>query len=201
MAKSIVLQLGDETSSFGFSKLDRAKLYGYKEKQVVDAEGLRCSPAYLTADGAALVPGGGLAMLYVDENFATIERSTLLTVNDDGASPPLMASTLDVAQQLEGPVSAQQLLDHIVHTVYELDPTALGAQLAAQLEAGSIYSAPFSYRDDYQLQNLFLLKGEGALFAMIGTPTSFAYVRRDAILEDSQSEEDDLSDDLDFSMM
>lgn len=201
MAKSIVLQLGDEISSFSFSRLDRAKLYGYKERQIIDADGQRCSAAYLTSDGAALIPGGGLAMLYVDDNFATVERSVLMTVNDDGATPPLQASTLGVGQTLAGPVAPQDLLDHIVHTVYELGAEELGATLAAELEAGKIYSAPFSYRDDYQLQALFLVKGEGGLFALIGTPTNFEYVRRDAVVEESQSEEDDLSDDLDFSMM
>jgi hypothetical protein len=201
MAKSIVLQLGDETSSFSFSRLDRAKLYGYKERQIIDADGQRCSAAYLTSDGAALIPGGGLAMLYVDDNFATVERSVLMTVNDDGATPPLQASTLGVGQTLAGPVSPQHLLDHIVHTVYELSAEELGAKLAAELEAGKIYSAPFSYRDDYQLQALFLVKGDGGLFALIGTPTNFEYVRRDAVVEESQAEEDDLSDDLDFSMM
>ena len=201
MAKSIVVKLGDETSSFSFSRLDRAKLYGYKERQIIDADGQRCSSAYLTSDGAALIPGGGLAMLYVDDNFATVERSVLMTVNEEGATPPLNASTLGVEQALAGPVSPQELLDHIVHTVYELSAEQLGATLAADLEAGKIYSAPFSYRDDYQLQALFLVKGDGGLFALIGTPTNFAYVRRDAVVEESQAEEDDLSDDLDFSMM
>jgi hypothetical protein len=201
MAKSIVLKLGEEISSFSFSKLDRAKLYGYKERQIVDADGQRCSAAYLTSDGAALIPGGGLAMLYVDDNFATIERSELMTVNDEGATPPLHASTLGVEQVLTGPASPQDLLDHIIHTVYQLSAEDLGASLAAELEAGKLYSAPFSYRDDYQLQAMFLAKGEGGLFALIGTPTNFAYVRRDAVIEENQAEEDDLSDDLDFSMM
>ena len=201
MAKSIVVKLGDETSAFSFSRLDRAKLYGYKERQIIDADGQRCSSAYLTSDGAALIPGGGLAMLYVDDNFSTIERSALMTVNDEGATPPLRPSTLGVEQALEGPVSPQHLLDHIIHTVYQLSAEQLGAALAAELEAGKIYSAPFSYRDDYQLQALFLAKGDGALFALIGTPTNFEFVRRDAIVEESQLEEDDLSDDLDFSMM
>ncbi|CAK0742711.1 conserved hypothetical protein [Gammaproteobacteria bacterium] len=200
MAKPIVLQLGEETSSFALSRLDRAKLYGYKERQVIDAEGQSCSPAYLTSDGSALVPGGGLAMLYVDPHFATIERSDLKTVDAQGVELALHASTLGACQALD-PVTPQQVLDHVIHTVYQLAPEQLGPQLAIALEAGQIFKAPFAYREDYQLQTLFLVKGENAFFALIGSPTGFSLVRREAILEENLTEEDELSEDLDFSMM
>lgn len=201
MAKAIVLQWGEETSAFAFARLDRAKLYGYKERQIIDAEGQSCSSAYLTSDGTALIPSGGLAMLYVDENFATIERSELKTVDSAGLELPLQPSTLGVTQNLQGPVAPQQLLDYIIHTVYQLTPEQLGAQLAAELDAGKIFTAPFSYRDDYQLQTLFLLQGENTCFALIGAPTGFAFVRREAIPAENMADEDDLAEDLDFSMM
>lgn len=201
MAKLIVVQLGEEISSFAFSRLDRAKLYGHKERQIIDAEGQNCSPAYLTSDGTAIIPGGGLAMLYVDDHFAKVERSELKTVDDQGIELPLQASTLGVEQALQGPVTPQQLLDHIIHTVYQLAPEQLGSQLAAALDAGQIFTAPFAYRDDYQLQTLFLVKGEQACFALIGSPTGFEFVRREAVPAESMTDEDEMSEDLDFSMM
>ena len=69
MAKrELVMRYGDEESSFQFSKIDRSKLYGRKERVVLDEHGARCVAAYLTPDGSALVPPGGTAHLYVDEN-------------------------------------------------------------------------------------------------------------------------------------
>ncbi|MBV8656576.1 MAG: hypothetical protein JO142_02005 [Burkholderiales bacterium] len=201
MAKSIILSLGEESSSFSFSRLDRAKLYGYKERQIVDTDGERCTSAYLTSDGAAIVPSGGLAMVYVDDSFSTIERAALKTIDEAGAELPIKSSTLGVAQALEGPVSEQRLLDHMIHTVYELSVEELGANLSSQLDAGKIFSAPFSYRDDYEMQTMFVLKGEGALFALIGEPSGFTFLHRDAVQVELESVEDDMSEELDFSMM
>ncbi|MBV8634199.1 MAG: hypothetical protein JO002_06890 [Burkholderiaceae bacterium] len=200
MAKSIILSLGEESSSFSFSRLDRAKLYGYKERQIVDTDGERCTSAYLTSDGAAIVPSGGLAMVYVDDGFSTIERSALKTVDDAGAELPIKPSTLGVAQALEGPVPEQRLLDHMIHTVYELSAEEIGATLASELDAGKIFSAPFSYRDDYEMQTMFVLKGDGALFALIGEPNRFDFLRHDAAPVELESAEDE-SEELDFSMM
>lgn len=201
MAKSIALRLGAEASSFGFARLDRDKLYGRKERQIVDQDGRRCASAYLSSDGAALVPSGGLAMLYVDEGFATIERSTLRAVDDQGADVPLVPSTLGVEQELEGPVAPQRLLDHAIHTVYQLQAEALGPQLDADLTAGKIYCAPFNFRDDYQRQMLFLVRNDTGIFALIGSPRGFAFVTREVATTTPADETDDLADDLDFTMM
>ena len=200
MAKAIALRLAGEVSSFSFARLDRNKLYGHKERQVVDQDGKRCTSAYLSSDGAALVPSGGLAMLYVDEGFATIERSTLRAVDDQGADVPLLPSTLGVEQDLEGPVPPQRLLDHTIHTVYQLQSEVLGANLTAALSAGKIFCAPFNFRDDYQRHTLFLLGNDSGTFALIGNTRTFDFVRRDATPA-AMDDADDLADDLDFTMM
>ena len=54
MARSIVVRLGDEESAFGFTKVEREKLYGKKERVVVDETGRECDAAWLTPDGAVL---------------------------------------------------------------------------------------------------------------------------------------------------
>jgi len=201
MAKSIALTLGAEASSFSFVRLDRDKLYGRKERQIVDQDGRRCASAYLSSDGAALVPSGGLALLYVDEGFATIERSTLRAVDDQGADVPLVPSTLGIEQELEGPIAPQRLLDHAIHTVYQLQSETLGAQLAEALGSGDIFCAPFNFRDDYQRQMLFLLRNDTGTFALIGSPRGFAYVSREVAPDAAADEADDLADDLDFTML
>lgn len=201
MAKALAVHLNGEVSRFGFARLDRTKLYGRKERQVVDQEGKRCSSAYLSADGAALVPTGGLALLYVDEAFATIERSALRAVDDEGADLPLLPSTLDIEQELSGPVAAQQVLDHTIHTVYQLLEETLGANLSSALSAGQIFSAPFIFRDDYQAQTLFLVRNDSGTFALVGSPRGFAFVRREAPTVSAADDADELADDLDFTMM
>ena len=201
MAKSIAVRFADEPSSFAFAKLDRAKLYGHKERQVVDAEGRRCTSAWLSSDGAALVPSGGLAMLYVDPGFSTIERSALKTTDAEGKDLALLPSTLGVEQPLDGPVPAARLLDHDIATVYQLAPEQIGPRLAAELSEGRIFSAPFSYRDDYQRQTLFLLQNDTGIFALIGEPSGFTFIGREVAPPVAGDDGDDLADDLDFSML
>lgn len=201
MAKSIAVRLGGESSSFAFAKLDRERLYGRKERQVVDDEGKRCSSAWLSTDGAALVPSGGLAMLYVDESFGTVERSALQAVDDQGAEVAQLPATLGVEQELEGPLPPSRVLDHAVHSVYVLTPETIGATLAAELKAGKVYGCPYNFRDDYTRQMLFLVANEAGTFALLGTAPAFAMVRRDAAPPAAAGEGDDMSEDLDFSMM
>lgn len=202
MAKSIILQWEGNISEFGFTKLERAKLYGYKARQIVDSDGKACSSAYLTADGSALIPSGGLAMLYVDENSTTIERSELKAVDGEGGELTKKPSTLSVEQELTGPVSAQELLNHTILNVYQLKPETLNSKLAEQLEAGKIFTSVFSYRGDYELQKLFLLQAEDkTYFALTASPTSFEFLSRDIIPDLEEEEEEDMSDDFDFSMM
>jgi hypothetical protein len=201
MAKAITVQWNGESSSFSFSKLDREKLYGRKERQVMDPDGGRCTPAWLSSDGAALVPPGGVAMLFVDEAFLTIERSSLKATDAAGAELPIQPSTLGVEQVLE-PVDAATVLDHCIATVYVLAPETLGPTLAAELAAGKIFRAPFNYRDDYMLETMFLVRNEAGIYALVGRPHGHTMVAKDmAPATAAEEEHDDLGDDLDFSMM
>jgi hypothetical protein len=199
MAKAVTVRLGDESSSFAFAKLDREKLYGRKERQVIDPDGGRCTPAWLSSDGVALVPPGGVAMLFVDDAFLTIERSSLKAVDATDTELPVKPSTLGVEQVLEA-VDAATVLDHCIATVYVLAPETLGPTLAAELAAGKIFRAPFNYRDDTMLETMFLVRNEAGIFALVGRPHGYAMVAKDAAPATAEEEHDDLGDDLDFSM-
>ena len=51
MAKPLVFQFGDVELSFQLNKVDRSKLYGYKEVEVLDEKGRRCELATIADDG------------------------------------------------------------------------------------------------------------------------------------------------------
>lgn len=201
MARGIILKFGDESCEFDIVKVDRDKLYGRKERVIVDDAGSACAAAHLTADGGALVPAGGTAMLYVDASFDTVERAQLVGVDAEGNPLPTVPSTLGVEQPLTGPVDARRLLDHTVTSVYQLQPTSIGPALLAALDAGKIFESRFSYRDDYDASPLFVLKNADGIFALVTTPTDFPFVAKDtqAPVEDDSDAGGD--DDLDFSMM
>jgi hypothetical protein len=200
MAKTITLTLGTETVEFAFAKIDRDKLYGRKLRVVVDQDGVSCTSAYLSSDGAALVPSGSLAMLYVDEAADTVERSELQTVDEHGQPVPLVPSTLGIAQDLK-PASARDLLDHVAATVYHLESTAVPAGIAEALAKGAIFSFRFCYRDDYSDRPGFLIRNDGGIFALIGEAHGFDFVRQAATAAPAEEADEAGDDDLDFSMI
>lgn len=201
--REIVVRYGDEESSFRFAKVDRAKLYGRKERVILDESGARCVPAYLTADGAALVPPGGTAHVYVDEGFETVERSALMAVDEEGEPLTAMPSTLGVPQPLE-PTRPERLLDHVVGSVYQLTPEALGPTLSKALADGELFECPYNYRDGYDPDVLFLMQNEEGVFGLVARLSGFDFISREAPPEEEVALEEDaeeLEDDLDFSMM
>jgi hypothetical protein len=201
--REIVVSYAGEESAFKFARVDRAKLYGRKERVILDENGERCVAAYLTADGAALVPPGGTAHVYVDETFDTIERSELKAVDDEGKPLDVIGSTLGVPQPLE-PTRPERLLDHVVQSVYQLETDALGAELKKALADGELLETQYNYRDGYEADRLFLLQNEEGIFALVANATGFEFISREAPPQEelpADEEADELEDDLDFSMM
>jgi hypothetical protein len=200
--REIVLRYGEEESRFDFTKVDRSKLYGRRERVILDENGDRCVAAFLTADGAALVPPGGTAHLYVDEHFDTVERSDLRALDEQGEELPVTPSTLGEPQPLE-PVSAARFLEHVVLSVYELSPTTLGEALKEALADGELFESVYNYREGYDPDALFLIETGEGIFGLVAKPTGFEFLEREPppVDETDAEEADELEDDLDFSMM
>lgn len=199
VAKSIVVTLGGVESSFGLEKLDRAKLYGRRERRPLDPEGRRCERAELTRDGALLVRAGMTAQGYFDEAGAWIPNRDLVGLDREGKPLPQVPSTLGVAQPLEGPIAPESVLDLAVRTVYVLDPEQLDPALAEQLKGGAAFRFAFNYRADYQAETGILVANDTGFFALVGrvtTPT-WASLELPAPASFDAAEDDD---ELDFEM-
>ncbi|MBX7195383.1 MAG: hypothetical protein K1X94_25230 [Sandaracinaceae bacterium] len=201
MAKNIVVRWGGEESALPFSKVEREKLYGKKDRIVVDEQGRTCSSAWLTADGSALVLSGGTAHVNVDDKWTAYEQEERRAVDLEGHPLETKPSTLGVAQELVE-ASVDRMLDCTTSVVYQLEIDTIGPALLAALGAGKILEAPFLYRDGLTPDAVFLLKNDEGVFALVGRPTGFDFVRREALPEPETAEqEDELDADLDFSMM
>lgn len=201
MAKNIAVRWGGEESAFDFVKVEREKLYGKKDRVVVDEQGRTCSSAWLTADGSALVLSGGTAHVWVDERFSAYEQEERRAVDLEGRPLDTKASTLGVVQEL-AEASVEELLDHTTSVVYQLEAETLGPVLREALAAGRIFRAPFLFRDGLTEDSVFLVQNDEGLFALVGRPTGFAFIRREALPEpETVLREDELDGDLDFSMM
>jgi hypothetical protein len=123
-------------------------------------------------------------------------------VDADGREVPRLPSTLGLEMPLRGPVPLQRVLDHVTPTVYALDGEAIGPQLAAALDRGEVFESEFAYTDGFERQALFLLKNDEGVFALVGRPTGFEWLRRDAPIPPPDDEDTALfDDDLDFGML
>lgn len=200
MAKGLMVTYEAETSTFGLSKVDRDRLYGKKERIVVDDAGEACVAAYLSTDGAAIIPPGGLAYSYVGEAFDSVERSELQAVDAAGHPMAICPSTLGVPQPA-APVDAARVLDHFVTAVYQLSPEAVSPRLLAALDAGQIFELRFNYRDDYADSPCFLVKNDKALFALVASPSTFEWVGQQAAVVELEPEAAEAADELDFNMI
>jgi hypothetical protein len=200
MAKGLVVRWNGESSAFGLSRLDRDKLYGVKLRVVVDENDRSCQSASLTADGSALIPSGGVSLLYVDDACDSVERSDLVPLTPDGTRAPLKPSTLGIPQDLGAPVPPSRVLETVVTHVYALSKDEVGPELAKALAGGAIFETRFNYRDDYADAPAFLLENAEGTFALVAAEAGFSFVERETVAAEDDGE-GDAGDDLDFGMM
>lgn len=200
MARSIVVRLGDEESAFGFTKVEREKLYGRRERVVVDENGRECDAAWLTPDGAVLVPMGGTAHVWLDDKWEAREQTERVAVDAEGKVLEVQPSTLGVPQTLRE-VDASRVLEIVTSAVYQLEPETLGASLAEALKAGRTFELPFGYRDGFERDVAILLANDDGPFALVGKPAGFEMVSREVVAEPEVAGPDDLDGDLDFGVL
>lgn len=200
MARPLVFRYQDAESSFDFAKVDRSKLYGRRVRMHLDPDGQPCAKARVTDDGWMLIRSGMSAQGYFAEDGAYLKSSQLVGLDDEGNALDKHSSTLGAAQDLEGPVSPEALLDLRVHTIYQLDPTDLDPALYEALQAGKLFRFPFSYRGGYALDVGILLENEHGAFALVGKPVDSEWCSLDMPPSAPAFDDDDDDDDLDFEM-
>jgi hypothetical protein len=205
MAKPLMVELNGKPLNLALEKVERSKLYGYVETEVVDEAGKRCELATLTGDGHSIVGKGGTALAYLSTNGLWRDKAELKAVDVHGQVITPVKSTFDAPVTLDKKGTIEDLLAHNVHLVYRLTPDGDDATLRKELEGGTIFQFPFSYRGGLDASAGFLLLGaDGNIFLCVGVPTKLEFVGMKAtaaVVPDAQAapaEEDDL---LDFSVV
>ena len=198
-ARQIVLSFKGAESAFGFSKLDRSKLYGRRMRQLLDSEGQACSRAALTADGSTLITAGMTAQGYFDAEGRMVSTRDLVGLDEEGNTLDAVPSTLGVAQPAEV-VDPVQVSDTRVHAVYMLDPEDLDPQLHDVLKDGQILSFEFNYRADFKSERGFVVLNEEGLFALIGKPMQYTWSELATLPPIDAGEDTEDDDSLDFGM-
>jgi hypothetical protein len=205
MAKPLTLVFRGNPVEVALEKVDRSKLYGYVETEVVDEAGKRCELATLIGDGHSIVGKGGSAIAYLSADGLWKTRSELRPVDVDGKPITPVKSSFDAPIPLGGTATVDDFLSHNIHLIYQIQPAAEVPELLAELKAGTIFRFPFSYRGGVEASPAFLLLGgDGNPFLCVGTPTAIEFIGPTAtapVVSDDTSDAGEEEDALDFSLV
>lgn len=206
MSRALIFRHGSTDLSFSLEKIDRRKLYGYVDTEVVDSTGRACELALLGGDGRTLVGRGGssLALLDVDGNY--LDKSTLTPIGPAGSPLSRVPSSFDAPIVLHGRASVDEFLKHNIKAAYALTAPMGATELLAELRGGAIYTFPFSFRGGLDPDVGFLVANpDGAPFLLLGKPTRLEFVSLAEISDPEADEtlepESDDGDEVDFAMM
>jgi hypothetical protein len=205
MGKPLVFQWRDRQIGFQMGKVDRAKLYGFKESEVLDDQGRRCELATLAQDGQTVVGRGGAAFGTLTVDGTWIEKDKLRPVDTDGRTITPVASSFSAPVPLLEQVAPEDYLDCAVRAVYVMESTDDIAPLVEELKQGAIYRFPYSFRGGLEFDQGFLLaNSEGVVFCAVGKASKVEFLNlaqaAPAVDEEEPENEED-ADAMDFSMM
>ena len=206
MPRSLKFSYNDSEFDCQLNKIDRSKLYGSVDVETRDLEGNRCGLATLANDGKTLIPYGGTAFGYINDEGLWVERSELSPVNLSGDELSLLPSSFDLTIALEQQVSLEEFLDCGSRLCYLLGTdTEFDSELLKKMVEGAIYSFDFLYREGVSADPAFLLATpDGTVWMMVGRPSKIDFVGLDqaaVCFSADHDEEDDESDEFDFEML
>lgn len=210
MPRSLTFTHQDEQLICEIQTVDRSKLYGSVSVETLDMDNRRCEIATLAIDGKTLIPNGGTALGYVNNDGEWISRKDLVAVDPDGEPLPEVESSFDSPQQLGKTVSTEEFLNHSIRLLYLLKPeSSVPDSLKESLAHGDIHRIEFSYRGGVDTDPAFILMGEDdAIWMMVSEENKVQYtgLEQVAICDingqlDTNEGEDDDDDEIDFGML
>jgi hypothetical protein len=198
MARELIFQLNETQFPFSPTKVDRNKLYGWTEVKAMDSQNAECKSLYMDRSGSIMIPKGGVSYGVLDNAGNWVNKSELLAVNLDGTPAQLIPSSFSAPIVLDKTASVEEFLDHAITSIYVL--SGEGNDLINQL-SGKIYTFLFNYREDYEGDTAFLIESKGILYVLIGKKLDFEYVGIEQTSLVTEEETEEVSEEIDFSMM
>jgi hypothetical protein len=204
MAKPLVFQFGDRDLSFTLGKVDRSKLYGFKELEVLDESGQRCALATLANDGRTVVGSGGTGLGQLDADGLWADKSQLKPVDLEGNEIKPVPSSFSAPIKLFDTATIGDYLQHNIRAVYQLETQDDHADLVTELKRGTIFSFPYSYLGGLEADAGFLLLSDDQnVFLAVGSPTKVEFIglAQPAVATAEDEADADDADLMDFDMI
>jgi len=202
MPRTLTLSLDGEEFEVRLVKIDREKLYGSVEIEAFDEKGKPAEIKVLDADGRTLMDKGGTALVTVDEDGNSVDRTSLKPVDEHGDPIEKVPSSFDAPNVLKKG-DAEDYLDQIVKSVYVLAPADGPIELLHEhLADGTLYKFPFSYRGGLEHDNAFVVGSRSDAFMIVGRTASLKFVRLNQAAQlDAVEEKEIAAEEIDFDLL
>jgi hypothetical protein len=207
MAKPLVFLFGDQEVSLNLNKVDRSKLYGFKEVEAVDEHEEVCELATLADDGRTMIGRGGTGLCWLDADGSWCNKAALKPVDVNGDEIRPVPSSFSAPIKLFDNATPEDLLGCNIRLVYSLQAITEDANLAAllaELKRGTIFTFPYSYRGGLEADTAFLLNNEdGEAMLAVGNKTEFAFIgiQSQLLADDAEDAIDEEEDSMSFDMI
>ena len=185
-------------------KIDRTKLYGFKEVLVYDEHETECELATLAEDGKTLVGKGGTGIGQLTADGKWTDKSKLKPIDLEGNEIQPVPSSFAAPIELTEVVTVDNFLEHNIRLIYRLNIES-GSEseeaLHQSLKNGEIFRFPYSYRGGLEADTGFLMMNENdEIFFLVGDSTEVDFVGLQQVSTATSQDSDD-TDLMDFSMM
>jgi len=203
MGKNLTFSIGKQTYSATPIKVDRDKVYGFVEHQVLDKNGNVCTTGNLLDDGQTLILSGATAMKTVNTQNTEVDKKTLKNVYMDGKDAVLVPSSYEGTIELVQ-AAMDDLFNLEVSSVYQLTWEDADAKkgMLKELDKGQLFRFIYNYRADYKGADALLLAAQNEVFVLSGRLLDFSYLENKTaapIIEDESTEQEE--EDMDFGML
>lgn len=205
MPRTLSFSLAGNPIDFAMHKVDRSRLYGFKELLVLDEAGDPCELNTLAEDGKTLIGKGGTGIGYLDADRNWVEKADLTAVDLEGNEINPVPSSFSAPIELGEKATTEDFLNHNIRLIYRLESESLDEDLAKELSEGAIFKFDYSFRGGLEADAGFLLHNDaGEIFFLVGDPSSVEYVglQQAAPTASGATGDDASADDLmDFGMI
>ena len=177
MPKPLVFQMGDRDLAFTMSKVDRSKLYGYKEVKALADDDSECDLATLAGDGCTVIGKGGTGLGWMDADGNWADKSMLTPVDSNGEEIEPVPSSFAAPIKLFETATAEEYLQHNIRLVYSMETKDEHQDLLDELKRGTIFQFPYSYRGGLEADAGFLLLSDSdEIMFVVGTKTNIEFI-------------------------
>ena len=190
---------------FQMEKVDRSKLYGYKELLVLDEHQQQCELATLADDGKTLVGKGGTGIGQLTADGKWTDKTQLRPIDLEGKEITPVPSSFAAPIDLKEETTIDDYLDHNIRLVYRLvvdSASETEEELFSALKQGAILKFPYSFRGGLEADVGFLLmNSDNQIFFVVGERTIVEFVGLQQVAPAVAPDAEQEGDLMDFSMM